>query len=165
LIIGGRPVATVINDSGYVITTPGEYILGRNLIHAGSLGAAIRIEASNVKLNLNGFSIIGGGSASSRALGIAAENQTGIEVFGGTISGFMYGVALADSTVGLTYGRHSIHDLTVTDCTFRGIRVEGPNSVVRDCIIFDISGTTVFANAFACGIESFGPCRATASAP
>jgi hypothetical protein len=48
----------LIAAAGYVITQPGSYYLGTNLITAGGT-AGIQIATNDVTLDLNGFSILG----------------------------------------------------------------------------------------------------------
>jgi hypothetical protein len=56
--LGGWPTAT------YVIQQPGSYYLTRNLVgEAGKTGILIHTTASDVTLDLNGFAVIGPGSA------------------------------------------------------------------------------------------------------
>lgn len=149
-------MATVIDHAGYVITTPGEYILDRNLVWSSSTGAAITVRCSNVTIDLNGHTISGNSLDNSFAYGIRADEQTNVNIENGTIRGFFYGVLLDDNQAGLGGGRHDISNLSVLDCSFRGIRISGANSTVTDCYINGIGGTTNFPNSFAAGIELFG---------
>jgi Ca2+-binding RTX toxin-like protein len=149
---------STISTVPFVISTPGTYTLTQNLVFSGTSGAAIEIRSSGVTLNLNGFSIIGSGVPETTATGISATNCSNITIANGSVSGFMYGVRLTDTSSGAaTYGGHSILQMSVSDCTFRGIQVLGPNSLIEDCQVSRIFGTSVYANAFACGIESMGP--------
>jgi Ca2+-binding RTX toxin-like protein len=148
----------IISEAGTVITAPGVYTLDRDLFHGAGAGAAITIGADNVVIDLNGHRISGSGLAGSFASGIEATNRSNITIRNGTIDGFFYGVELTDTTANtVRYGDHLVSNLFVSNCTFRGIVVMGPDNVVQGCRINDIQGTTVYANAFAAGIESFGP--------
>lgn len=149
----------VISGVPIVITQPGVYTLGSDVTYNSASGAAIVIRADHVTIDLAGHSITNlAASAGQTAIGISATNRSDITITNGTVSGFFYGVQLADQTTGsAVYGGHEVTNLTVTDCTFRGIRVEGAGNTVADCTVHDIAGTTVYANAFSAGIESLGP--------
>jgi Ca2+-binding RTX toxin-like protein len=148
----------VISRAGTVITAPGVYTLDRDLIFSARKGSAITIAADNVVIDLNGHTIKGSGAASSFAMGISATNHSRITIQNGSLEGFFYGVRLDDTSAGTErYGRHVVTDLDVSNCTFRGVAVQGSYNVVKDCEISDIQGTTNYANAFAAGIESHGP--------
>jgi Ca2+-binding RTX toxin-like protein len=157
-----RGVIPVISGVPAIITAPGVYTLTADLVYNSATGAAISIRANNVTIDLAGHKIVNAAASPGQtAVGISAINRSDVTVVNGTVSGFFYGVSLTDQTTGSArYGGHEISNLTVTDCTFRGIRVEGADNTVKGCTINDVSGTTVYANAFAAGIESLGP-RAT----
>jgi Ca2+-binding RTX toxin-like protein len=148
----------IISEAGTVITAPGVYTLDRDLVFSGRTGSAITVAADNVVIELNGHTIRGSGAANSFANAISATDRSGVTVRNGSIEGFFYGVRLDDTSTGtVRYGNHLISNLDVSDCTFRGISVQGPNNTVRNCTVSDIQGTTNYDNAFACGIESLGP--------
>ena len=144
------------------ITAPGTYILQRDIVY-NSNGAAITIAASNVTLDFNGYQLIGPGSANNTAIGIAARNQDQITIRNGTIRGFMYGIYLSDdsdialSGTGFNQGHHVIENMQLIGNTFRGLRVEGRGNVIRNNIVEDTGGTTVYGNPIVMGIESLGP--------
>jgi Ca2+-binding RTX toxin-like protein len=147
----------IISQAGTVIRSAGVYTLDRDLAYSGGSGAAITIAADNVVIDLNGHRITGSGTAGSSAKAIVATNQSNITIRNGSIDGFFYGVELADLSARTgQYGHHLVSNVDVSNCTFRGIFVQGPDNVVQNCTIHDIQGTTVYANAFAAGIESFG---------
>jgi Ca2+-binding RTX toxin-like protein len=153
-----RRVMPIISEAGAVITAPGVYTLDRDLVFSGKTGSAITIAADNVVIDLNGHTITGSRAADSFASAISAADRSGITVRNGSIEGFFYGVRLDDSSTGtVRYGNHLVSNLDVSDCTFRGITVQGVGNVVRDCVVSDIQGTTNYDNAFACGIETLGP--------
>ncbi len=84
------------------ITKAGSYFLGGNL--GGFLGIpTITVAASNVTINLNGFSIIGPGGTTGTATGIkTASGLSGITIVNGTITK-IHGTAIvlgSSSTVG-----------------------------------------------------------------
>jgi parallel beta-helix repeat protein len=80
-------INTPANGSAvHVISQPGSYYLTSNIaVDFGQTG--IEIDASNVTLDLNGFSIIGPGSASTFSTGlVVAENGTDIVIHNGNIA-------------------------------------------------------------------------------
>lgn len=113
----------------YVITQTGSYYLTGN-VTSPSGKAAVRIEASNVTLDLNGFEILGAGT------GIVvpfASPATVITVRNGTLRG---GGGVGLSGVRLV----RVEDLTIAGTPFAGVAV-GDDSVVRR-VISDGNGTT-----------------------
>jgi hypothetical protein len=82
----------------YKISAPGSYRLSGNLVVKSANTTAIAIDASNVTIDLNGFSITGPGP-SLGLYGVADLNpDTAIAVRNGAISGFSYGIQLAGSS-------------------------------------------------------------------
>ncbi len=148
---------STIDGLPITITQSGVYTLSADLVYSGTSGAAINIAASNVTIDLGGHTISGNGLDSTIAEAIYSGGQSNITITNGTISGFMYGVRLQDLTTTFdTTGGHQIFDLTLTNNSFRGIRVEGNNNAVTNNVIHDTGGTTVYANAFTMGVETFG---------
>jgi hypothetical protein len=79
----------------FAITSPGTYVLSRNLsFTTGNPGDSAISIASNIQgpvaINLNGFTISGGVS-SDRAITINATNEGPISIRDGTITNFGYG--------------------------------------------------------------------------
>jgi hypothetical protein len=82
--------AIKITSLPYTISHPGQYYLGTNCAYSGA-SAAIIIEASQVVLNLNGFSIVASGPAKSAnvGIGILVVNNEDVTIEGpGDITGF-----------------------------------------------------------------------------
>jgi hypothetical protein len=91
--------ATIVASGGfpYKITEPGSYRLSGDLVVKAADMTAINIDASNVTIDLNGFSITGPGSTAG-LYGVADLNAgTAIAVRNGTIAGFSYGIQLTGS--------------------------------------------------------------------
>lgn len=145
----------MVEISGPVtITEPGTYVLANDVVASGN---AIVIMCNDVVLDLNGHSITGVGDTNSRAAGVLALDCQNVSIGNGLISGFAYGVYLSDTSQAFSLASNSlVHDLSITDCTFRGVRVEGSGNVVRDNSITGIGGATFVANAYAMGIETYG---------
>jgi hypothetical protein len=70
------------------ITASGNYILSRNV--SATSGNVVTVQASNVSLDLNGFTLSGSGTAN--ALVLIADGFSNIEVANGTLSGGAYAV-------------------------------------------------------------------------
>lgn len=124
--------ATVNNTGGfpYHISQPGSYKLSGNLtVPAGSSANGIVINADNVTLDLNGFTITGGGtSVPGDVIGITSGNTTSkITVKNGSVTNFDTGLYLPGSGLLLT-------DLHV-DGNFRGMNIGGGNggNIVVHC--------------------------------
>jgi hypothetical protein len=124
----------------YVISKPGSYRLTSDLIVSSTTTDAIDIQAPNVSLDLNGFTIRGPVTCTGQVPnltcsasglsqeGINAGNEPNITVRNGTVRGFAgFGVALGGDG-----GR--VEDVSVFENTFVGILVEFgivQNSVAR----------------------------------
>ncbi|WP_099584188.1 hypothetical protein [Pseudomonas sp. 2822-17] len=152
-------VITLIESVPYTISKPGNYKLERSL---QSDRNGIEILASNVIIDLNQNTINGPTESDNIGFGIFSFGQSNITIKNGLIRGFQYGVYLsgfsdlaADSST-LKGRNHSVNNMDVRFSTFRGIRVEGENSVISDNVISDIGGDTTIENAYAMGIETYG---------
>lgn len=137
--------------SVFKITQPGSYYLtGNVMVPASRVG--IRINSSNVTIDLNGFSLIGDGAGSG---GIAFADQGGAffctTVRNGSVRGMgAYGVYLFSSQArGVT-----VQDLVATHNGMEGIAVSG-GAVVRNCVASN-NGANGIANGGAqnCVIEN-----------
>jgi len=154
-------MSTVISALPYSITTSGHYVLTNNI--ASETGAGISVSADDVTIDLCGFGISTQFSGAANGYGVSAFNKERITVKNGSISGFMYGVYLSDLADAVRPngsfdgGGHTLKDLDISRCTFRGIRIEGNGNVVRNNTIREIGGCTLYQDAYAFGVESFGP--------
>ncbi len=109
----------------YRITQPGSYYLTENLVGvSGRQG--IRITASNVTLDLGGFTLFGG-EDSGRGIDLQGELEN-ITIVNGVISG---------------WGNHGIDAFQDVNCTFRDLKLTGngrdglnagDRAIVIDCI-------------------------------
>ncbi len=127
---------TSCSTAPITITTSGSCFLANNL--GSTVGAdCIDVTASNVTINLNGFTISGG------TIGINASGQGGIRIEGGTVIGMTgNGVVVGDGSV------------------VEGVRVVGSGGDGIDCGSDDrISGNDAAANSgygVNCGLASEG---------
>ena len=119
--------ATVIGSLPYVITTPGVYELKSNLTANGTVG--ITVQAANVVINLNGFTLAQGQTGSGNqndGIDISADNVT---VRNGTISGFNSGVSLTGS-------QGKAQDLKLLGNATNGVLLfSGNDNAVVNCFI------------------------------
>jgi hypothetical protein len=145
--------ATVMTSGGfpYKITEPGSYRLKGNLVVTAADITAINIDASNVTIDLNGFSIVGPGS-SVGLYGIAdLSANTAIAVHNGTIAGFSYGIQLTgpgglkdavtgaiiqyNNGVGISSGPSwLLRDNVVTGNTSGGIRTRSYSTIAENTV-------------------------------
>ena len=150
---------TVIDFLPFTITLPGDYILASNL---ESTGDGIIIKASDVSIDLNGYTVTGAESPTNRFYGISSFDYDNISIKNGNIVGFQYGIYLSDlvdhagTAAELSGGGHLIDNVNISESTFRGIRIEGQNNVVTNNTISNIGGATINQNSYGMGIESFG---------
>jgi parallel beta-helix repeat protein len=127
--------AKVLASGGfpYAIAASGSYRLTGNL--TVSPGSGINVTANNVTIDLNGFTIKGGGGA----YGIIASTATGTTVENGTVTGFINGVVLNDNSI-----VKSVH----ADSNSNAGIAAGANSVIEGCT----------ANSNADGIQCTSGC-------
>jgi hypothetical protein len=75
---------TVISSLPFIISTPGTYILSGNLDYAGP-DAAITVEASNVVIDLKGFTL---STTNTNSIGISVTDSEDFAIQNGEIAGF-----------------------------------------------------------------------------
>lgn len=135
---------TVISSLPTVINSPGQYVLNSNHSMNLSSGAAIRVLANDVTIDLQGYSISNSAAGvSTAAVGVYAENQSHVTVRNGTLEGFHSGAMLQGNIVG--YGCIA-EDLTITNCTASGILISGTAGVVRRNTISSSLRSTKFCS-------------------
>lgn len=138
--------ATQISVLPFTISQPGSYVLSQNLTSSGD---GISVQANNVSIDLNGFTITGSGSGN----GIVVASGTNIQISNGTITGFSSGVEATEwnnnirvtnvnSVSNNPWGIHlfgtnnMVKSCTVTGSSYIGIRV-GSGSKVEDNNVFN----------------------------
>src|SRR5262245_41172917 len=145
-------MATTIDFLPFTITAPGDYILGSDL---STSDQGIIINADNVTVNLNGNTITSTShDPNNQFCAVQSQSHTNITIQNGEITGFAYGVYLAISDTYSQFSNSLIQNLDITDCTYRGIKVEGTGNVVRNNEIAHIGGATFIPSAYAMGIET-----------
>ena len=133
----------VIGSLPYVITSSGNYQLQSNLTYAGQRNA-IEVEAANVLINLNGFSITNTGNG---VYGVLIQKRENLTIRNGTISGFQAGVVLAGS-------QSRAVNLQLVKNVF-GVQVLAGNSTVQDCFIIG-TGTQQTGNGIQVSASASG---------
>lgn len=149
----------LIDRAPLVIDRPGRYLLARDL---RTTGTAIVVKASQVRIDLQGFRIDGPAVADTTAHGISIHDQSDVTVRNGAISGFQYGVYAGGREAGLAAqdpaapSRIVVEHVQLSRNTFRGVRIGARLATVRECLVTDTGGCTVYPNAYAMGIEIVG---------
>lgn len=132
-----------------IISKPGCYTTSNN--------DPVVINADDVILDMKGQTLTQLKDPASHNKGIfISSGRTNVTIKNGTIRGFFYGIHFEDQTYS---GTCIIENMFIQDCTFRGIVATGHLNIIRNNIITNINGTTVFPDAFAMGIECTGTSR------
>ncbi len=92
---GLRAQVTTISSVPYTISSPGKYVLGFNVAMGSASGPAITVAASEVDLDLGGYNLIGGTSATS---GVYVSGAAVVHVRNGYITGFTTGVTVYNAS-------------------------------------------------------------------
>lgn len=110
--------------SRHLITQPGSYYLSSNVTGAASLNGII-IQADNVTIDLNGFSLTG---TATSADGVSLSGtRTNVTIKNGTIRGWGgEGIDAADDT------NVQVRDINLSGNASDGV-VTGPNSIITSC--------------------------------
>jgi hypothetical protein len=139
---------TPIGSIPFEITRRGSYYLTGDLVLSDETDSihGIRISASEVTLDLGGFTLTGGSG-----IGIyltAEEGQRNITIRNGLIRDWGQGGIIGNEGTGAGNGPLTedsfrtgliLSDLTVADCGGPGIGLGG-NCVVRECLIYNVQG-------------------------
>ena len=145
---------TPITFLSYFISEPGSYYVVSNLTAAGGPNDGIVIAANDVSLDLNGFTLDGGGTGGS-GVHVGFGNHTNVLVRNGTIRGWAGdGVDAANTSnsrfenlrisnnglIGINVGSGG----TVSGCSVQGSSATGiatgDGCVVKDCVSKDNTG-------------------------
>ena len=147
-----RSPGTPIASAPFTISQPGHYYLTRDLSVPGGQ-IAMTINASNVSLDLGGFTIGGNDAVGSYGIYIAGT-QSDIRITDGTVRDFQFGVDAGDDTRVQLDGVNAVSNVRgfqlgtndlVTNClaeanTETGIYIPGSGTTVRDCEVMVNSG-------------------------
>jgi len=134
---GRTPISSSVG-----INTPGSYVLTANISATGS--TAIAINADNVTLDLNGFTISGTAGVGSSGVSITLGRSNAV-VRNGNIVGFQSGVSVASNATGVL-----LEDLVIRNSKLHGVIAAGNTSKlirIRRCSIMDVGATTTSADS------------------
>ena len=122
------PGSTSATDT-YIIASSGSYYLTANRVSAYS---GIVIDAHNVTIDLNGYTLYGKGIPNTN--GIYMNSRSNVEIKNGTIEGFgLHGIYDYD---GVTLAEHNrVINVRIIDNGERGINLVSNGSLVKDCTI------------------------------
>lgn len=127
---------TIITSLPFTITQSGKYTLQSDLTVTVTPGSgpatqfAIIALASDVVIDLNGFSIVGPQGSSVASIGIAVQGIEDVVIRNGEISGLTYGVSILNGT-GIT-----VENVRLSNNDFRGISGQGcHNALILNCKI------------------------------
>jgi hypothetical protein len=147
---GVRGPGTPISSLPFVINQPGHYYLTRNLNHG--IGAAITISASNVSLDMRGFTLRGTDDLASYGILVTGTAATHfpVEIINGNIWDYAFGIDAAGAFARIDNvhvfsngtGIRVTNHATVSNCTAAlgtqyGIVVAGALSRVQNCMVVD----------------------------
>ena len=118
------------------ISAPGHYYLTRNITVPGAV-IVITIAASDVSLDLGGFTIRGNDAAGSWGIWVAGGGHGDITISNGTVRDFQFGLDTANGS------RVRIDHIHATS-NARGIQL-GSNNVLSDCTSISNGETGIYA--------------------
>lgn len=127
VIAGSAGVGTRITSAPYTITEPGFYYLG------GNLTGRISIQASNVTLDLMGFTMTGHGAGSGTGIAISSVLEN-VEIRHGTVKRFVDGIGAY--FVDPPEMCHRIINIRVTHNTQKGIYLAGSGHIIKGCTVY-----------------------------
>lgn len=118
-----------------LLSRPGTHCLSSDLSHGGE-GTAIRIAVSDVKLDLNGFTLTGTAGRASVTVGIESKGVDGVTVTNGTITGFRIGLRVAAGS------GHEIRGVRAEGNWFGGLYLAG-SGTMQGCQVVATGGSTI----------------------
>lgn len=125
-----------------IITVPGHYELKCNFGSNRTIG--IKIECSDVTLDLNGYSVFNE-SIDGNSFGIYAMSTKNVIIENGNVE-------LADFGIHAPYSDSLIlRNIDFSRCTYIGANIGGTDTYVGNCLFSDITGTR--REAYAIGIN------------
>jgi hypothetical protein len=137
------------------LARPGLYCLVGDLATSSATGAAITVEADDVVLDLNGWTLDGSAAGSStEAVGIRSVDRSNVTVKNGTVRGFRTGVLI----FGLpATGGHVVEGIRADRNTGEGLSVAGRGAHIRRNQVLHTGGSTAPLTTRAFGIVVNAP--------
>ncbi len=127
-------ICTEIASVPFMITAPGIYCLKQNLVNTTDptpayLAGAIEIEADNVTVDLNGFTLSNDiAGPANRMNGVVSFNRNNITVRNGHVDGFAQAVLLG----GMFARRSTIENISANNSNHTGLFAVGADSKIRN---------------------------------
>lgn len=137
VVAAGGGVGKPITSLPIIISQPGFYYLKGNLTSSGN---GIIIDASEVTLDLMGFSITGPSSGDGTGISIAAGKKN-VEVRNGNLNYFFYGI----KTEYTDAKNHRFTNVKITGCG-SGIIGDADGTIITGCIVSDC-GTGIISQS------------------
>jgi hypothetical protein len=150
----------LIDEAPTVIREPGRYLLEADLDFGGANGAAIRVEADDVTLDLDGHRLrctIDDPARTCCGIHVSARNR--VQIRNGAVEGFATGVLVTEGRGAdrrVSTGGHVLENLHVIRSSFCGIRLRGYQSRIARCAVATTGGSKAAAAPRIFGIESTG---------
>jgi hypothetical protein len=137
-------LGTAITDVPYIITKPGIYHLTKDLGYTASGLYAIKIEATDVVIDLVDL------TTNNVAVGIDCAGENRVSIEDGTIHGFQAGVLFVNASY------CHISDLLITNSLETGISVTGNHTDISHNRISDTGDSAVATMTYSVGIALSG---------
>ncbi len=144
----------------FTIGAPGCYFLATDVTTPARGGTALTIGADDVRLDLRGHVLSDTSGLGTEALGIAANDRTNVRIWGGTVQGFLRGIALDATGPYVSAQGLVVQRMVVRDSTETGIEIQGRGNKVIDNQVVRSGGSTALGDPTpvdAHGISVTGP--------
>ena len=125
---GEIPIASL----PFTINAPGTYVLANNLSYSMANEFAIKVDAADVTIDLNGF-VLHCSVSGNHAIGIYLNNVNSIRIKNGKISGFYVGeLAVGTGAANVNFG-HFLEDVRFYDNFWSVDYIYSRACVVKNC--------------------------------
>ena len=142
------------------ITAPGYYRLTKNIFSSAMTGNIITIQQHNVTIDFNSFYIVGPNNVASNLTGIRASEFGNLTIKNGSIAFCRDGIVLTGNGNPATTRNinHIIDNMRITNTYEYGVYfpTESPGSVVSNCQLSQIGGTTAASTFYGIGLYALG---------
>jgi hypothetical protein len=133
---------TPISACGITITLSGSYYVTQNLSITG--GTCITVAANDVTIDLNGFTVTGGGPTSP--YGIYINNVSNVEVRNGTIKNFSSGVYAYNEDIPTQTSSNRVINVRAMGNHNAGIQLDSQYNLIKECTVANNVGYGIAAN-------------------
>jgi len=136
-----------ITISSNVIDQSGSYCLNEDLYINSGAGIKVRNTASDVVIDLNGFSII---STSNRgSSGIVSDKIESLQIKNGMVKGFLFGVRV----ISPGFGNVKINNVISKRSLARGFSIQSAQLDISNSVVDEIGGYSKWIGSHSIGIE------------